>query len=137
MPDPHDIEPVPPCRVLVRNGIALEDPEIVTERPRLAENFKRTDITPAPTSPYVPHGETIHGRASQPRVGRPRVRQPKAHPYAGRGKAWNRKDAVTDEQILALRAQGLSYQKIGQALGIDPSTAHHRLNRRGQKAASA
>lgn len=138
MPDPHDIEPVPPCRVLVRDGIALPKPEIVTERPRRIEDFKRTDIiAPALESVYTPHSDTIHGRVSQPRAGRPRVRPPQAHPHLGRGKAWNRNESVSDEQIRELREQGMSYQKIGKALGIDPSTAHHRLNGRDQKAASA
>jgi hypothetical protein len=139
VPDRRDIEPVPPCRVLWRDGKLLDEPELITERPRLVENYKRTDITPVPPSLYVPHGDTIHGRVSQPRkrAGRPRVNPPKQQPHKGRGKAWNRIEAITDQQIVSMRESGETWRQIGEALGIDPSTAHKRFYAAREKQAAS
>jgi hypothetical protein len=42
--------------------------------------------------------------------------------------AVNRRDDVTNEQIQAMRDQGLSYAKIGKAVGLHPETIYRRVN---------
>jgi hypothetical protein len=110
----------------------MQDGEWKNRPPNWRELEIPIDDVPTPKSivPTTNRRETFRSER-RPRAGRPRTRPVKVHPHAGRGSAWNRKDEISNERILELHAQGLSYEKIGAELGIHPSTAHKRLTAAG------
>ena len=94
-PSEIDIEPVPPCHVLFRNGHPCQ--EIITERPRRADKAPFA-IDPPSTHVFLPVVKS---------VGRPRTR-PAKPPRIGRGQGWNRIDGLSREKILELQVQGMN-----------------------------
>ena len=111
-----DIEPVPPCRVLFRDGHPCGD--VITERPRRADKAHFEIPPPNKASIFLP---TVKS------VGRPRTRPSKAKPHAGRGQGWNRIDGLSREKILELQSQGLNARQIAEQIGCSAATVFKRL----------
>jgi hypothetical protein len=112
--DITDIEPVPPCLVLFRDGHPCE--EVITERLRRADKAHFTMVPPSATV-FLPAVKS---------VGRPRTR-PAKPPRIGRGQGWNRIDGLSREKILELQSQGLNARQIAERLECSRATVFKRL----------
>jgi len=112
----EELEHVPPCRVLMRDGIPCE--AVIVQRPRFDSAYKAIDIPATPKSVFVP---------SVRAVGRPRTRPVKAKPHQGRGLAWNRNELLTIEKIRELQAEGLTAAQIGERCECTAAAVYFRL----------
>jgi hypothetical protein len=135
-PDVIDLEPVPVCRILWRDGKPLDEIEVVTSRPRgeFRDDYRSTDVSPR-DHVHVPHGSAIHGRN---RLTQPRARatapatpskaiKPRVRRGEGRDKQSGRIEALTPEAILEGFREGLSIGQIAGRYGCAWQTVHDRL----------
>lgn len=113
-----EIQVVPPCRVLMRNGISVD--ELITERPRHVEPI----VVISPRDPstrrtaYAPADRSIKGRVSQPKRNRSNGK-----PHGGN----NRRMDITNEMIVELQSKGVTCRAISERFGLGKQSVYKRL----------